>query len=178
MEEDEKKHAVKQAADEEEQEAKDARKEERQAKRAKRDDEEREKNEKIRRITAAIDRTIEWAERDQGGPDDWNMIKMQKLGRLQSALVSEGEDFKVTRATHPRIREAKDEISRLEALEKNDDPDDRTAAARVKHEQAVNGFLSQWRAMFVGMFDSMVASGESPSDLELTELIESMAKKF
>ena len=102
------------------------------------------------------------------------MIKMQKLGRLQSALISEGEDFKVTRATHPRIREAKDEISRLEALEKNDDPDDRTAAARVKHEQAVNGFLSQWRAMF----DSMVASGESPSDLELTELIESMAKKF
>ena len=78
-------HAVKQAADEEEQEAKDARKEERQAKRAKRDDEEREKNEKIRRITAAIDRTIEWAERDRSGPDDWNMIKMQKPGRLQSA---------------------------------------------------------------------------------------------
>jgi len=55
LEEDEKKHAVKQAADEEEQEAKDARKEEWQAKRAKRDDEERER--RMRRSATSLQRS-------------------------------------------------------------------------------------------------------------------------
>ena len=60
------------------------------------------------------------------------------------------------------------------ALEKTDDPDDRTVTAQVKHEQAVNGFLARWR----GLFDSMAESGEAPSDMDLIEMIESMSKKY
>ena len=163
---------TKQAVAAEEQQAKDQRKEEWAAKRQKKDDDEREKNDKIAKIVAAIELALNVP--DPSGHTNFGIVKIQKLRRLRRALALGGEDFKVTRATHPRIRDAKDEIARLEELEKKDDPDDKAMSAQAKHDRSVSKFCSQWRAMF----DDMAETGEVPTDEDILEMVESMSRKF